>query len=234
MKVFFSTELSPCPYLEGRQERRLVLPLGPETDHADHDRLVLAGFRRSQTYAYRPTCPGCKACIPIRIPVQRFVFSRAWRRTLRLNADLRAEERPARATDEQFRLFSRYLAERHAEGGMAEMGRNDYRSMVEDCTACTRLVEWRREDASLIGVSITDRMTSGLSGVYKFFDPDEGKRSLGTQIILWHVQRARELGLPYVYLGYWIAESPKMDYKARFKPLEKLTDHGWVGFDHGD
>ena len=227
MNLYFSTQLAPCPYLERRSERRLVLPLGAETSDDDQNRLVLAGFRRSQTYAYRPACPGCEACVPVRIPAKQFVFTRGWRRILRRNADLRAEEKPAQASEEQFELFRRYLAGRHADGGMTGMGWNEYRSMIEDCPGSSRVIEWRREDRSLIGVSITDYVKSGLSGVYKFFDPDESRRSLGTQIILWHVQRALELDLPFVYLGYWIAESPKMDYKARFKPLERLTAGGW-------
>lgn len=228
MNLFFSTELSPCPYLEQQFERRLVLPLGPETSEDDQNRLVLAGFRRSQTYAYRPTCPGCRACVPVRVPVERFDMTRSWRRILKRNADLSVEEKPPLATDEQFALFSCYLAGRHADGGMADMGMAEYRSMVEDCPGTSRIIEWRREDRSLIGVSITDQVRSGLSGVYKFFDPDEAKRSLGTQIILWHILRAMELGLPYAYLGYWIEGSPKMAYKARFKPLEQLTDRGWT------
>ena len=231
MNLFFSTELAACPYLEQKMERRLVLPLSAETDEDDQNKLVLAGFRRSQTYAYRPTCPGCKACVPVRIPAKRFDFTRSWRRTLKRNDDLHAEERRPQATEEQFELFRRYLASRHASGGMAAMGWNEYRSMVEDCPATSRIVEWRRQDRSLIGVSITDHVKSGLSGVYKFFDPDEGKRSLGTLIILWHVQRALELDLAFVYLGYWIAASPKMEYKARFKPLEQLTSAGWVALE---
>ncbi len=212
-------------------ERRLVLPLSAETGDDDQNSLVLAGFRRSQTYAYRPTCPGCQACVPVRIPARQFDFTRSWRRTLRRNRDLHAEEKKPLATEEQFELFRRYLASRHAAGGMAAMGWNEYRSMVEDCPASSRIVEWRREDQSLIGVSITDHVKSGLSGVYKFFDPDEGKRSLGTLIILWHVQRALELDLTFVYLGYWIAASPKMEYKARFRPLEQLTVDGWTALD---
>lgn len=228
MNLFFSTELSPCPYLERNQERRLVLPLGPETGETDQDRLVLAGFRRSQTYAYRPTCPGCQACVPVRIPINHFVFSRSWRRIIRRNADLSVDVKRPQATEEQFALFRNYLAGRHADGGMTSMGWNEYRSMVEDCPTSSRIVEWRRQDRSLIGVSITDHVKSGLSGVYKFFDPNEASRSLGTQIILWHIDHARALDLSYVYLGYWIAESPKMAYKARFKPLERLTADGWM------
>lgn len=227
MNLYFSTDLAACPYLKNRLERRLVVSLEDNGAVANDDRLVLAGFRRSQNYAYRPTCPGCNACVPIRIPVERFVMTRSWRRTLRQNADLKAEEKPAKATEEQFALFERYLNSRHADGGMASMGWNEYRVMVEDSPGNSRIVEWRRTDQSLAGVSLTDRFRSGLSGVYKYFDPDEAKRSLGTLIILWHVQHAHELGLPYVYLGYWIAGSPKMDYKARFRPLEHLTANGW-------
>lgn len=227
MNFYFSTDLAACPYLENRLERRLVVSLEDEAAVDSHDRLVLAGFRRSQNYAYRPTCPGCNACVPIRIPVDRFVLTRSWRRTLRHNADLQASERPSKATEEQFALFERYLSSRHADGGMANMGWNEYRAMVEDSPKNSLMVEWRHADERLAGVSITDRFKSGLSGVYKFFDPEEARRSLGTLIILWHVQRASELGLPYVYLGYWIAGSPKMDYKARFHPLEQFTSHGW-------
>jgi arginine-tRNA-protein transferase len=227
MNLYFSTDLAPCPYLDNRLERRLVVSLENELSDEASDRLVLAGFRRSQNYAYRPTCPGCSACVPIRIPVDAFVMTRSWRRTLRHNADLRASERPSRATEEQFTLFERYLHSRHADGGMANMGWNEYRAMVDDSPKNSQVVEWRYDDDRLAAVSLTDRFNSGLSGVYKFFDPDAARRSLGTLIILWHVQRALELGLPYVYLGYWIAGSPKMDYKARFRPLEHFTRLGW-------
>jgi arginyl-tRNA--protein-N-Asp/Glu arginylyltransferase len=227
MKLFFSTELAPCPYLAGRLERRLVTLLdGPDPDGL-HDRLMAAGFRRSQAVAYRPACPGCSACVPVRIPVDRFRLTRSWRRIWRQNADLVAVERRPVGTREQFALFQRYLESRHGESGMATMTWTDFRAMIEDSPVDSRLVEWRRPDDSLIAASLTDRTRGGLSGVYKFFDPDESRRSLGSLIILWHVERARELGLPHVYLGYWIADSPKMAYKARFQPLEQLTPQGW-------
>jgi leucyl-tRNA---protein transferase len=227
MNLFFSTELAPCPYLEGRRERRLVTLLDGAGGVALHDRLLLAGFRRSQNFAYRPACPGCQACVPVRIPVAGFRLTRTWRRILKHNADLEASELRAVATPEQFDLFSRYLSGRHAESGMSEMSWEDYRTMVEDSPIDSVLIEWRRPGGALIAASLTDRAASGLSGVYKFFDPGEPARSLGSLIILWHVQRAREQGLPYVYLGYWIAGSPKMAYKARFQPLEHLTPAGW-------
>ncbi len=227
MSLFFSTELTPCPYLEDRFERRLVTELdGPDANRT-HDRLVIAGFRRSRGYAYRPVCPGCQACVPVRIPVAAFRMTRSWRRILRHNDDLVAAEVRPLATEEQFVLFRRYLAGRHAEGGMAEMSWVDYRAMVDQGPVSSLVVEWRRPDRSLSAVSLTDRCQNGLSGVYKFFDPEDGRRSLGSLIILWHIERARELGLDYVYLGYWIADSPKMAYKARFKPLERLTAGAW-------
>jgi leucyl-tRNA---protein transferase len=228
MNLFFSTEPAPCPYLAGRLERRLVSAIaGPDPERL-HDQLLRAGFRRSQGYAYRPACTGCQACVPVRIPVARFVFRRPWRRILRDNADLVPRERRAVATEEQYTLFRRYLEGRHRDSGMTEMSWPEFRAMINDSPIETRVVEWRRRgDRVLIAASLTDLCPSGLSGVYKFFDPDQAARSLGTMIILWHVRRAIELDLPYVYLGYWIADSPKMGYKARFQPLERLTLAGW-------
>jgi leucyl-tRNA---protein transferase len=227
MHLFFSTEPAPCPYLAGRVERRLVTALDGRDPEGLHDRLLRAGFRRSQRYAYRPGCAGCQACVPARIPVAQFVFRRPWRRILRDNTDLIASERRAVATEEQYALFRRYLDGRHPAGGMAEMTWAEFRAMIDDSPVDARVIEWRRPDRSLIAASLTDRAPSGFSGVYKFFDPDDARRSLGSLIILWHVQRAAQLGLPYVYLGYWIAGSPKMAYKARFQPLEQLTPSGW-------
>lgn len=227
MNLFFSTELAPCPYLEGRQERRVVTALDGDDPDRLHDRLLLAGFRRSQGYAYRPACPGCQACVAVRIPVARFELRRPWRRILRHNADLAVSERRSVATREQYALFHRYLEGRHADSGMAGMTWTEFRAMIDNSPVTSLIAEWRRPDRSLIAVSLTDRSASGLSGIYKFFDPDEVRRSLGSLVILWHVERAAELGLPYAYLGYWIAQSPKMAYKARFQPLEQLTASGW-------
>jgi leucyl-tRNA---protein transferase len=227
MKLFYSTEPAPCPYLSGRIERRIVTFLHGDDGDAWHDELLRAGFRRSHRALYRPACTGCTACVPVRVPVAGFAWTRTWRRVLRRNADLAAAERPSAATPEQFELFRRYLEARHGEGGMSGMGRDDYRAMVEDSPSGSRLVEFRAADGRLTAVSLTDYLPSGLSGVYKFFDPAAERRSLGSHIILWHIRRAAELGLPYVYLGYWIAESPKMAYKARFQPLERLTPRGW-------
>lgn len=225
---FYSTDVSPCPYLPGREERRLVALVGGPEDAARLDLLAEAGFRRSQGFLYKPVCPGCSACQPVRVVVAGFSPSRGFRKLLRRNADLAAAERPARATQEQFALFRRYLLSRHGDGGMVRMGWESYRDMVEVSPPTTRLVEFRDADARLVGCSLTDYLGSGLSGVYKFFDPDEDRRSLGSHMILWHAARARELDLPYVYLGYWIEECRKMAYKARFAPLERLDGAEWV------
>lgn len=224
---FYTTDLAPCPYLAGRQERRLVALADAGGEGGRLDLLTEAGFRRSQGFLYKPVCPGCRACVPVRIDVARFAPGRSFRRVLRRNAELRWRELPPRTTDEQFALFHRYLRHRHGDGGMARMDREAYREMVEAAPAATRLVEFRDSCGALVGVSLTDRLRSGLSGVYKFYEPALEPRSLGTFIILWHVERARELGLPYVYLGYWIAQSRKMAYKTRFAPLEHLEGAAW-------
>ena len=225
---FYSTDLAPCPYLAGRQERRLVALVEGEGGNDRLDLLTEAGFRRSQGYLYKPVCPGCRGCVPVRVVVAGFRASRSFRRVIARNADLRWAETAAVGTDEQYDLFQRYLRQRHQDGGMVRMDRQAYAEMVEVAPATTRLVEFRDPAGRLAAVSLTDRLRSGLSGVYKFYDPDMPQRSLGSHIILWHIDRARELGLPFVYLGYWIAESRKMAYKARFAPLERLDGPFWL------
>lgn len=226
---FYSTDLGPCPYLDNRQERRLVAVLGDGTATGERlDLLTENGFRRSQTFLYKPICPGCAACIPVRVVVGAFRPGRSFRKILARNADLVTDEAPAVADGAHFALFRRYLASRHADGGMAQMDQDAFRDMVEAAPASTRLVSFRHPGGRLIAASLTDHVRTGLSGVYKFFDPEEERRSLGTFMILWHVRRAAELGLPYVYLGYWIAECRKMAYKARFGPLEQLDGSRWL------
>ena len=224
---FYTTDPLPCPYLAGRTERKVVTELtGPDAE-ALHDRLSRAGFRRSHNIAYAPVCPGCQACVPIRIPVARFVPDRALRRIARHNATVEGFEVPPRATTEQFALFQRYQQARHGEGDMAAMSFYDYRSMVEDTPIETFMVEFRDPFDQLLGACLTDRLGDGLSGVYSFFEPAEERRSLGTFAILWMIERARALGLPHVYLGYWVAESRKMAYKSRFRPAEILIAGAW-------
>ena len=226
-QFFYTTAPLPCPYLAGRTERKVVTELSGTDAETLHDRLSRAGFRRSHNIAYSPVCPGCQACIPIRIVAGSFEPDRTQRRIARANLDISAIEMPPRATAEQFALFNRYQKARHADGDMAAMGFYDYRAMIEDTPITTTVVEFRDPTDRLMGACLTDRLSDGLSAVYSFYESGEDKRSIGTFIVLWLVQRARELGLPYVYLGYWVPESRKMAYKARFRPSEVLMGGAW-------
>ncbi|HIJ63104.1 MAG TPA: arginyltransferase [Rhodospirillaceae bacterium] len=228
---FFTTAPLPCPYIAGRLERKIVTELSGPDAEVLHEALSRAGFRRSHSIAYTPACPGCNACVAVRILVGDFRPNRTMRRVSRANEDLQARRVPSRATAEQYRLFARYQESRHAGGDMALMGFYDYRSMVEDSPVETYMVEFRGADTVLQAVVLTDRMTDGLSAVYSFFDPAAERRSLGTYMILWLIDEARKLNLPFVYLGYWINESPKMAYKARFAPLEAFGSGGWRPLD---
>ena len=226
-QFFYTTAPLPCPYLPGRTERKIVTELSGTEAEALHERLSRAGFRRSHNIADAPVCPGCQACVPIRVVSEEFTPDRTQRRILRANADLTISEMPARATAEQFSLFQRYQKNRHADGDMAAMGYYDYRAMIEDTPITTGILEFRDAQDRLLGACLTDWLADGLSAVYSFFDTDEDKRSLGTFAVLWLIGRARSLGLPYVYLGYWVPESRKMAYKARFRPSEILISGAW-------
>ncbi|HEY6432839.1 MAG TPA: arginyltransferase [Acetobacteraceae bacterium] len=226
-QFFYTTAPLPCPYVAGRTERKVVTEIaGPDAESL-HDRLSRAGFRRSPNIAYAPVCPACQSCVPIRIPAAGFQPDRSLRRIARVNEAVEGFEVPARATAEQFQLFQRYQQARHAEGDMATMSFYDYRAMLEDTPVETFMVEFRDPDDRLIGACLADRLGDGLSAVYSFFDPVLERRSLGTYAIIWLVERARALQLPYVYLGYWVPESRKMAYKARFRPSEILIGGTW-------
>ena len=226
-QFFYTTAPLPCPYLPGRTERKIVTELSGAESEALHDRLSRAGFRRSHNIAYAPVCPGCQACVPIRIVVDEFEPSRTQKRIIKANLDVATHEVPARATAEQFSLFQRYQRARHGDGDMAAMGYYDYRAMVEDTPISTMMIEFRTAPDRLVGACLTDWLSDGLSAVYSFFDPALPSRSLGTQAILHLVARARQLRLPYVYLGYWVPQSAKMAYKARFFPSEILAAGSW-------
>ena len=229
---FFLTAPSPCPYLPGRDERKVFAHL-PLTEGATvNDSLTQVGFRRSQNIAYRPACDGCDACVSARIPVDAYPLGRSERRVLDRNADLERHLVEAEATMEQFDLLRRYLSARHSTGGMADMTWPDYVAMVEDTAVRTHLVEYRsasvdRGPGDLIACALVDVLHDGLSLVYSFYDPGLPRRSFGSFVILDHVEQAIMAGLPYVYLGYWVSGSAKMAYKARFNPLEVLKPGGW-------
>lgn len=229
---YYITAPSPCPYLEGRVERKVFSYLGGPHAPTLNSMLSRRGFRRSQNIIYRPACDACHACTPVRIVVAAFEPSRARRRILRKNADLVRTIRAPKATSDQFSVLRGYLDARHPEGGMAEMTVLDYASMVEETAVDTAIIEYRASDdagrQTLLAVALSDRLADGLSMVYSFFEPDEDARSLGAYMILDHIALARELALPYVYLGYWVQGSPKMDYKRSYQPLERLTPNGWA------
>ncbi len=229
---FFLTAPSPCPYLPGRDERKVFAHLPMSEGASVNDALTQVGFRRSQNIAYRPACESCDSCVSARIPVNDYVFSRSERRVLDRNDDLACHLVEAEATLEQFELLKRYLGARHAEGGMADMSWLDYVAMVEDTTVRTHVLEYRiksedRGPGDLAACVLVDALSDGLSLVYSFYDPPLAKRSLGSFVILDHVRQASRLGVPYVYLGYWVSGSEKMAYKARFEPLEVLRPGGW-------
>lgn len=205
-----------------------------------NDLLTHGGFRRSQSIAYRPACDQCRACVSVRVIANEFRPSRNFRKVLARNSDLVGEQRSAVPTSEQYSIFRGYLDQRHRHGGMADMTVLDYAMMVEDSHVETRIIEYRRRNLSngpnarggeLVAVALTDVLSDGLSMVYSFFDPSETTRSLGTFMILDHIARARRQGLPYVYLGYWIENSKKMDYKSRYLPQQRLAAAGWLRVD---
>ena len=235
---FYLTSPSPCPYLPGREERKVFTHLVGRRAIALNDALTASGFRRSQTIAYRPACEDCSACVSVRVLVDEFSFTRNMRRVLEANRDLVGAPLAARPTSEQYSLFRGYLDSRHSAGGMADMNVLDYTMMIEDSHVETRLVEYRRRGPDtaingrgtgpLLAVCLTDVLTDGLSMVYSFYDHEHAERSLGTFMILEHIERARRLGLPYLYLGYWVEGSRKMSYKARYLPQERLGMNGWA------
>jgi arginine-tRNA-protein transferase len=235
---FFLTASSPCPYLPGREERKVFAHLPLSEGATINDALTQIGFRRSQNIAYRPACEACEACVSARIPVVDYPFSRSERRVLNRSADLSRHLVEAEATMEQFELLRRYLTTRHAEGGMADMTWPDFVAMVEDTAARTHIIEYRarsddRGPGDLVGCVLVDVLADGLSLVYSFYDPALTRRSLGSFIILDHIQQAAVAELPYVYLGYWVEGSAKMAYKARFDPIEVLKPAGWTLLQHG-
>lgn len=229
---FYITAPSPCPYLAGRSERKIFSYLGGGNAPAVNSILSKRGFRRSQNIIYMPACDGCRACTPVRIVAGEFELNASRRRTARKNADLVRRIRAPKATSDQFSVLRAYLDARHHDGGMAEMTVLDYASMIEETAVDTFIAEyWRRDETgreTLLAASLTDRLADGLSMVYSFFEPEESARSLGAWMILDHVALAKSFDLPYVYLGYWVDGSPKMEYKRAYQPLEQLTAGGWT------
>lgn len=218
----------PCPYLDGRVERNLFTELRGAQAQDLHDQLALAGFRRSHHIVYRPACPGCNGCVPIRVPVASFTTTRSQQRVWNKNTDLVVKTEAALANDEHYDLFFRYQRARHSGGEMAAMSFSDFRAMVEDSVVDTELMSIRDASGTLLGACLTDILSTGLSAVYSYFEPAEDRRSLGTFSILQLVRTAAARERPYVYLGYWIEGCDKMTYKSRFQPVEHFGPDGWT------
>jgi arginine-tRNA-protein transferase len=230
---FYVTAPQPCPYLEGRMERKLFTALQGEQAERLNDALSKQGFRRSQNVLYRPSCAECSACLSARIRVADFAPTASQRRVLKRNRALKRTPKSPWATEEQFALFRDYLDRRHATGGMADMDLFEFAAMVEETPIRSRLIEYADPAAAddgrggLRAVCLTDILDDGLSMVYSFFDPSRERDSLGTFVILDHVRLAAEMGLPFVYLGYWVPGSRKMGYKSRFGALEIYKGGHW-------
>ncbi|MCO8144527.1 arginyltransferase [Rhodovulum tesquicola] len=230
---FYVTAPQPCPYLARRMERKLFTALQGDNAELLNDALSKQGFRRSQNVLYRPACADCSACLSARIRVADFQPNRSQRKARARNSDLRRQSSAPWATEEQYALFRRYLDSRHANGGMADMDIFEFAAMIEETPIRSRVVEYSAEPTHgerrrpLIAVSLTDILDDGLSMVYSFYDPDRARSSLGSYIILDHIEIAREAGLPYVYLGYWVPGSPKMGYKSNFDALEIFKNGHW-------
>lgn len=224
---FYLTRESTCSYLPDRESTNIVPDPAVPLTASLYDRLIQHGFRRSGDHVYRPHCPHCSACIPLRVPVQGFTPRRTDRRLLKANQDIQIHPLPPIFQDEHFELYRSYLAHRHPGGGMEDPAPDEYLGFLTANWSRTRFVEFRRND-ELLAIAVFDIVQNGLSAVYTFFDPKQEHLALGRHAVLWEIAEAEKMGLKYLYLGYWIEDSPKMSYKIHYQPAEGLVNERWV------
>jgi arginyl-tRNA--protein-N-Asp/Glu arginylyltransferase len=224
---FYLTAPYACSYLEGLEARSQVAAPAHLIGPGAYSQLIREGFRRSGHYTYRPYCLSCKRCVPVRIDVEAHQPNRSQKRCLRQNLGLKTSVQPLEFRDEHFDLYRRYQHARHKGGGMDLDDSEQYMQFLLSSQVNTSLVEFR-DGETLVMVAVVDRIDDGLSAVYTFFDPEMEKRGLGTYAVLWQIELARSLQLPFVYLGYWIKESRKMAYKSNYKPLQGLVEGRWM------
>jgi arginine-tRNA-protein transferase len=228
--VFFATPAHDCSYLPDRQATTMFVDPRAQVDKRLYSQLTALGFRRSGSHYYRPHCENCNACIPVRLRVEEFSPDRSQRRVLKKNSDLTCRMVRAGFTERYYELYARYIEERHADGDMYPPSREQFTSFLVEGATDSWFLEILDQE-QLVGLAAIDKLDEGLSAIYTVFDPAYEHRSLGTFAVLWQIEEARRLELPYLYLGYWIADCGKMNYKTRFRPIEALRDGHWQTMD---
>ncbi len=224
---FFATPSHDCSYIDGQQAVTLFVDPTAELDCQLYTALAAVGFRRSGSHIYRPYCQTCSACIPVRLPVAEFQPRRAQLRTWKRNLDLQVTEEMPSYSEDYYDLYARYIRSRHADGDMYPPEVAQFKSFLVECREETRFYEFRSAD-KLLSIAVADRLQDGLSAIYTFFDPDEPQRSLGVQAVLWLIEEAKRLNLSYLFLGYWIKQCQKMNYKLEYRPIELFINSHWI------